>query len=264
MPFAASDTDFPALEERLQAYMLKACREAKTNTSWLNPNEDYERAVAAFVSGALHSPTFVAPLLRFGSRIDSYGACNALGQVALKMCSPGVPDTYQGSEVWHQVLVDPDNRRPVDYNALQTRLTALEQLGTDPLQRARGLLDRFADGSLKLFVVRELLRLRNERPALFAGAYRALDGGAHCIAFARTAGDDALICAVPRFPFRVTRGRTRWPLGESWGGQLLNAAELAGEFRNLLTGQTVALVGSAALSAVFQHFPIAVLVREKR
>jgi len=137
LPFGASAADFPALEQRLQDYMLKACREAKTNTSWLNPSEDYERAVAAFVSGALHSPSFVATLRRFGARIDSYGACNALSQIALKMCSPGVPDTYQGSEVWHQVLVDPDNRRPVDYGDLRARLTALEELGADRLPIAR-------------------------------------------------------------------------------------------------------------------------------
>jgi len=262
MPFRASGSDFPALEERLQAYMLKACREAKSNTSWLNPNEDYERALAAFVSGTLRSAQFVAPLLRFGARIDSYGACNALSQIALKMCSPGVPDTYQGSEVWHQVLVDPDNRRAVDYRDLRARLTALDAGGADRLQTARGLLEHFEDGSVKLFVVRELLRLRNEQPELLAGAYRALDAGSNCIAFARTLGAETLICAVPRFPFRVTRGRARWPLAESWGSQMLDAPELSGQFRNLLTDESVGIVGRAPLSGVFRHFPVAVLLRE--
>ena len=264
MPFGASAADFPALEQRLQAYMLKACREAKTNTSWLNPDEDYERAVTAFISGALGSPTFVATLLHFGARIDPYGACNGLSQVALKMCSPGVPDTYQGSEVWHQVLVDPDNRRPVEYGELRARLTAIEELGADRLQAARGLLDRFEDGSVKLFVVRQLLRLRNERAGLFTGAYRALEAGPNCIAFARTQGDETLICAVPRFPFRVTRGRTRWPLGETWGGQRLGAPEMGGHFRNVLTGEALAFVDSAPLCDVFRHFPVAVLLRENR
>ncbi|MEI9949035.1 MAG: malto-oligosyltrehalose synthase [Pseudomonadota bacterium] len=263
LPFAASAADFPALEPRLQEYMLKACREAKTNTSWLNPNLDYERALAAFISGALRSPAIASSLLRFAARIDSYGACNALSQVALKMCSPGVPDTYQGSEVWHQVLVDPDNRRPVDYHDLRARLMALDELGGDRLQLTRGLLDRFEDGSLKLFVVRELLRLRNERTELFAGAYRALDAGPNCIAFARTQGDAALICAVPRFPFRLTRGRARWPLGERWGSQLLSAPDLGGHFRNVLTAETITFASSAALSDVFGHFPVAVLLREK-
>ena len=244
--------------------MLKACREAKTNTSWLNPNEDYEGAVTAFVSGVLHSPTIAKTLLRFGARIDSYGACNALSQIALKMCSPGVPDTYQGSEVWHQVLVDPDNRRPVDYDRLRARLEALDQRAADRLLLARGLLDQFADGSLKLFVVRELLRLRSEREELVAGSYQPLDAGPNCIAFARAQGKDALICAVPRFPFRVTRGRARWPLGDSWGSQRLLAPELNQRFRNVLTGEEIQIAGSAQLCDVFRDFPVAVLVREAR
>jgi len=264
MPFGAAAAHFPALEQRLQAYMLKACREAKTNTSWLNPNEDYERAVAAFVSGVLHSPAIAKTLLRFGARIDSYGACNALSQVALKMCSPGVPDTYQGSEVWHQVLVDPDNRRPVDYDALRARLEALDERAVDRLLLARGLLDRFEDGSVKLFVVRELLRLRNEQAELFAGSYQALDAGPNCIAFARSQAKDTLLCAVPRFAFRVTRGRARWPLGESWGGQRLSAPELNHNFRNVLTGEHIQFVGSAQLCDVFRHFPVAVLIGEPR
>ena len=261
MPFGASASQVPALEERLQAYMLKASREAKTNTSWLNPNEDYERALAAFITGALNSPTFVAPLLRFSARIDSSGACNALSQVALKLCSPGVPDTYQGSETWHQVLVDPDNRRSVGYANLCARLDQLDGFGADLLRASADLLEHFADGSVKLFVVRELLRLRNQRPVLFSGQYMPLDAGPNSVAFARTEGQEALLCVVPRFPFRVTRGRARWPLGERWGSQKLDAPELDGTFRNVLTGESLAVRGGALLSDVFAHFPVAVLLR---
>ena len=139
---------------------------------------------------------------------------------------------------------------------------ALEELGADRLRAAQGLLDRFEDGSLKLFVARELLRLRKERVALFAGDYRALDAGPNSIAFARTQDDEALICAVPRFPFRVTRGRARWPLRDNWGNQSLGAPGLDGQFRNLLTGEIVGFAGGARLSDVFQHFPVAVLLRE--
>lgn len=262
MPFGAAAAQFPALEDRLQGYMLKACREAKTNTSWLNPNEDYERALADFVSGVLGSPTLLAPLLRFSARIDSYGACNALSQVALKMCSPGVPDTYQGSETWHQVLVDPDNRRPVDYVDLCSRLDQLEELGTERLEIAKSLLERFEDGSVKLFLVRELLRLRTEQSNLFAGAYVPLDAGPNSIAFARVQSDEALLCVVPRFSFRVTRGRARWPLGDSWGSQAVDAPELNGSFQNVLTGESLAIRGGVLLSDVLRHFPVAVLLRE--
>ena len=119
--------------------MLKACREAKANTSWLNPNEEYERSLATFISGALASPAFAIPLLRFSARIDTLGACNSLSQVALKMCSPGVPDTYQGSELWHQVLVDPDNRRPVDYAMLEARHVELDDRSVDRMNMVRRL-----------------------------------------------------------------------------------------------------------------------------
>ncbi len=261
LPFGASAADLALLAERLQAYMLKACREAKTNTSWLNPNEDYERALSAFISGALSSADFAAPLMRFAARIDSYGACNALSQVALKMCSPGVPDTYQGSELWHQVLVDPDNRRAVDYGALKARLADLGTLETDRLGATQRLLRHFEDGTVKLFVIRELLRLRNERPELFNGSYEPLDAGPNCIAFARTQTQGCLLCLVPRFPFRVTRGRARWPLGEAWGVQSLSAPPLDGRYRNLLTGEALDIRGTAALADVFRHFPIAVLLR---
>ncbi len=262
MPFGASASQLPALEDRLQGYMLKACREAKTNTSWLNPNEDYERALAAFVSGVLSSPTLVAPLLRFAARIDSYGACNALSQVALKMCSPGVPDTYQGSETWHQVLVDPDNRRPVDYLNLCSSLDQIDQLATKRLEIAKRLLERFEDGAVKQFIVRELLRLRNERSDIFSGAYVPLDGGPNTIAFARVQSNEALLCVVPRFPFRVTRGRALWPLGACWGSQAVSAPQLDGSFQNVFTGESSTIRGGALLSDVLRHFPVAVLLRE--
>ncbi|HEY0466416.1 MAG TPA: hypothetical protein VGC79_19535, partial [Polyangiaceae bacterium] len=118
------------------------------------------------------------------------------------------------------------------------------------------------DGSVKLFIIRELLLLRNQRAELFSGAYRALDAGPNCIAFARIDRKDALICAVPRFPFRVTRGRARWPLAERWGSERLNAPELVGRFRQVLTGEILDFSDGASLSDVFQHFPVAVLLRE--
>ncbi|HEY2735851.1 MAG TPA: hypothetical protein VGI70_17760, partial [Polyangiales bacterium] len=270
LPFGAKVSAFDALGERMQAYMLKSAREAKSNTSWLNPEPEYENALARFVEGTLADREFRAPLQRFCARIDRYAACKALGQIALKLCAPGVPDSYQGSEVWHQVLVDPDNRRPVDYAALEAALASLDERQRDRAALLRELLTNFADGSLKLFVVSELLRLRRDHTELFQSGYAALDAGPDVVAFARGARAHGaspsefvpeLICAVPRFPFRITRGRMPWPLGRCFGARELAGPHLAGTYKQLFTGATITSGGSLALSDIFAEFPLAVLLR---
>jgi (1->4)-alpha-D-glucan 1-alpha-D-glucosylmutase len=262
-PFAAREACFAELEPRLQAYMLKAIRESKIHSSWLNPNEGYEAAVHGFVAGALSDPAFTAKISKFCRRIEPYAACKALAQLTLKLCSPGIPDTYQGSEVWHQVLVDPDNRRPVDYDALASQLAALDELRSDRKALIPSLLERYSDGRLKLFIVSELLRLRRAEPELFRSGYTALDAGSDAIAFGRGAHGCELVCAVTRFPFRVTRGRAPWALGVTWTTQALSGPELQGDYVNVFTEQTVHARGSLALSQVFADFPVAVLRRIK-
>jgi (1->4)-alpha-D-glucan 1-alpha-D-glucosylmutase len=270
LPFGAQGASFEALSERVQAYMLKACREAKRHSSWLHPDSEYEAALLTFVQGTLTDPDFTGQIRRFCARVEHYAACKALGQVALKLCAPGVPDTYQGSESWHQVLVDPDNRRPVDYRALDEMLSQLDQRRTDREQLIPELLEQFADGRVKLFVVSELLRLRREQPSLFQKRYLPLDAGPNCVAFARGAprADEAggpsscdLLCIVPRFPFRVTRGRLPWPLGSVWGDARLSGGGLGARYRNVFTGAAVECPGSLPLREVFADFPVAVLVR---
>ncbi|HEY5377351.1 MAG TPA: malto-oligosyltrehalose synthase [Polyangiaceae bacterium] len=263
IPFGASEAFFAECEPRLQAYMLKAIREAKTRSSWLNPDLGYEAAVRGFLTGTLSDPEFTAKLLVFCRRIEPYAACKALAQLTLKLCSPGIPDSYQGSEVWHQVLVDPDNRRPVDYGTLESQLAALDELRNNRNALISRLLESYPDGRIKLFIVSELLRLRRAEPELFQSGYAALEAGADAIAFGRGADSCALVCVVTRFPFRVTRGRVPWPLGAAWTNQTLSGCELQGEYRNVLTAQTVRAHGSLALSQVFADFPVAVLRRVK-
>ena len=260
-PFAANARFFPESIERLQAYMVKACREAKTHTSWLHPDEGYEAALQTFVAGVLSDAAFCARILRFCQRIDSYGACKALSQATLKLCAPGIPDTYQGSEVWHQVLVDPDNRRPVEYAALNAQLTALDEGRSQRGALLPDLLEHYADGRIKLFVVSELLRLRRAEPELFRAGYSALDAGPYAIAFGRGNVHSDLICAVTRFPFRVTRGRTPWPLGACWQDQSLEGFGIRGTYQNVLSGEALHIGDSLALSTLFAHFPVAVLKR---
>jgi (1->4)-alpha-D-glucan 1-alpha-D-glucosylmutase len=261
VPFGADSQTIVELEPRLQAYMRKAAREAKRNTSWLHPDEEYEKALERYVAGTLADAEFRARLLVFCRRIETHAACKALGQIALKLCAPGIPDTYQGSELWHQVLVDPDNRRPVDYEVLRAALRALDEQGTDPVQLSTELLRNYVDGRLKLFVLSRLLRLRAAEPTLFQSGYSALDAGENCVAFGRGSSGCDLVCAVTRFPFRVTRGRAAWPLGDTWRGQVVVGDGLQGRYRNVLTGRSVEVRGQLELSELFRDLPVAVLTR---
>ena len=262
VPFGADSTAIAELEPRLQAYMLKACREAKQHTSWLHPDEGYEAALQGYVAGTLGDREFRERILRFCRRIEPYAASKALGQLTLKLCAPGIPDTYQGSELWHQVLVDPDNRRAVDYDSLKLALSALDEGKLEPLALVSALLPTYADGRLKLFVLSRLLRLRANAASLFQSGYWALDAGENCVAFGRGAGGCDLVCAATRFPFRVTRGRAPWAIGRHWNGQIVRGDGLLGRYRNVLTGRSIEVrAGQLELSELFLDLPIAVLAR---
>ena len=262
VPFGADSEALAKLEPRLQSYMLKATREAKQHTSWLHPDEGYEMALQAYVAGTLEDPAFRARLLRFCRRIEPYAASKALAQMMLKLCAPGVPDTYQGSETWHQVLVDPDNRQPVDYDSLRAILESLDGRRDDRRQLAGELLSNFADGRLKMFVLSCLLRLRGTQPALFQGAYTALDAGEDCVAFGRGSSACDLLCVVTRFPFRATRGRAPWAMGKRWADRVVRGDGVQGQYRNVLTGQRLNARGQIELAELFADLPVAVLARE--
>ncbi|MEI9938944.1 MAG: malto-oligosyltrehalose synthase [Pseudomonadota bacterium] len=261
VPFAADSAAVLELEPRLQSYMRKACREAKQHTSWLHPDPEYETAVQKYVAATLADPEFRARLLRFCRRIEPYAACKALGQITLKLCAPGIPDTYQGSELWHQVLVDPDNRQPVEYGSLEAILNALDEHQSDPRRMVSELSRNYTDGRLKMFVLSRLLRQRAEDPSLFQSQYRPLDAGENCVAFGRGSSGCDLLCVVARFPFRVTRGRAPWPLGEHWAGQFVSGDGLQGRYRNVFSGRSLHVHGPLELSELFADLPIAVLVR---
>ena len=209
-------TQAPAgLVDRLCEYMLKAVREAKVHTSWLTSNRTYEDALVQFVRRALSGPgsgRLLSALLPFQARVASLGMVNSLAQTTLKLGSPGVPDIYQGTELWDLSLVDPDNRRPVDF-AHRTRLLddvdAL--LAREPGERAAVVsqwLHRWQDGRIKLLVTAAGLRLRKELPHVFpGGSYLPLvteiTVPAAAVAFARAADGpngttDAVIFAAPR------------------------------------------------------------------
>ncbi|MBV8119929.1 MAG: malto-oligosyltrehalose synthase [Alphaproteobacteria bacterium] len=189
-----------SLAERLGAYMIKAVRERKLESSWSNPSADYEAALTRFVRGVLDASRpnpFLVDFHAFIAAVARPAAITSLAQLTLKLTVPGVPDIYQGCELWDVSLVDPDNRRPVDW---ETRRALLDE--TDGA-RSEGLARRWQDGRAKLFVTRRLLAVRRLHPDLFAaGDYQPLEvtgeKGQHLCAFARSHGGLSMAVAVPR------------------------------------------------------------------
>ncbi|QIG94008.1 MULTISPECIES: malto-oligosyltrehalose synthase [unclassified Bradyrhizobium] len=246
----AWDPDDDSLVSRIQAYALKAAREGKQETSWLNPHEPYEAGVKTFIERILDrktSPEFLDALETLAQRTALIGALNSLSQITLKATMPGVPDFYQGTESWDLSLVDPDNRRPVDFAERAGMLAALETPDWDALAQS------WRDGRLKFAWTRHLLRLRNELRDVFAnGDYQPLTVGGphrdHVIAFARRHGRDAVIVAVAKSFAPFTQGGRSWPRPEAFEGEI----DVAG----------YALPGGESriqLSTLFAHLPVAVL-----
>ena len=250
------------LASRLGAFLLKSSKEAKEQTSWANPNPAYDEALPRFVERLFASEAFVQDMRRLCEKIAPYGAVNSLAASVLRLCSPGISDTYQGSELWNQSLVDPDNRRPVDYARRRRALAGLRERAGDRRALCRDLLETFTDGRVKLHVTHVGLTLRKAKRDLFLrGDYEALIGGDHVIAFTRGFGSDRLVCCVPRLSLLLTEGARPWPLGEVWGNEWLRVPH-AGTYRNVFTGESLRIAGKARLADVFADFPVALLLRE--
>lgn len=269
--------EVPAFKERLKAYVIKAAKEAKIHTSWIDPNPDYEHALGAFVD-AIFKPSnqnkFLTDFLKFQRRIAFYGAFNALGQVLLKIGAPGVPDFYQGTELWDFSFVDPDNRRPVDFKKrvrLLEDITRRETEGLLPF--VSELLGRWEDGRIKLFITAKALECRRKQSTLFLeGDYVPLYASGrrkeHVCAFARRHERSWVVVVVPRLVTRlVTPGK--FPLGpNAWGtGRLILPREAPGRWQNVLTGETVRVTSAfrrkfLPLKTVFQRAPVALLSGE--
>jgi (1->4)-alpha-D-glucan 1-alpha-D-glucosylmutase len=179
------------------------------------------------------------------------------------LASPGVPDVYQGSELWDTSLVDPDNRRPVDYARRRAMLDELARRGDPTPDLARELVSTYEDGRIKLHVTRAGLHVRRAQPQLFLdGAYRPISAGEHIIAFERSRTDARLICIVPRLTWTLTGGQHAWPSGEIWGKTSIEVGASA-RWRNVFTGEHHG-GATLALRDVLGVFPIAWLVATGR
>ena len=230
--------DGPLPEDRLQAYLLKAIREAKRHTTWTSPDEEYEQAVAAFASAVLTDAAVLESVRRFAARQTEFVRAATLGQKLVQLTMPGVPDVYQGTELVDLSLVDPDNRRPVDYQHRIDRLRRLDD-GAKP--------DDLSDE--KLLVTSRALRLRRQYPEAFAGSYTPLPtSNGHAVAFAR---GDAVITVATRLPAALHR------LG-GWGDSTVVLP--SGQWKNVLTGHEVGS-GAARIHELLENLPVALLRR---
>lgn len=248
----------PDFIARMTAYMQKVAKEAKQETSWTTPDPAYDDAIARFVRGALDDDGVVSAVACLCGRLGTHAATNSLARTLLRLCSPGVPDTYQGSELWNQSLVDPDNRRTVDYDrrvALLARISA----APDRLSLIDQLLENWHDGALKLFVTHEALQLRRRMRDLFLrGEYGALPAGEHALAFTRTLGRNIVLVCVPRLSYKLTRGSRAWPIGDVWGDRDLIVP--AGTYRDVFTHRQLLSRGRLPMAECFESFPLALLV----
>ncbi|MGH6990412.1 MAG: malto-oligosyltrehalose synthase, partial [Stellaceae bacterium] len=268
-------TPLATFRDRIAGYMVKAVREAKLNSRWATPNLAYEAALEAFIERLLdpaRSAGFFADLQNFATRIALPGMINGLAQLVLKLTVPGVPDIYQGGEFWDLNLVDPDNRRAVDFAARAAALAALPAPGDSAAVAA--LLDAWPDGRIKLHLAAALLRARRERPLLFAaGGYLPLqtrgEFGRRLCAFARRHDESAMVVIVPRLVVGLGAGQGRMPVGSAWTDSMIVApASLAARgWSNLLSGERVLLAGDGEdrgwrAHEMFRTLPVAVLIAE--
>ncbi|MGZ3294218.1 MAG: malto-oligosyltrehalose synthase [Xanthobacteraceae bacterium] len=250
-PLGGRDASFV---ERMQAYALKASREGKQETSWLNPNETYEAGLRTFIERILDpslSAEFLNSMATLAQRLALLGALNSLSQVTLKATMPGVPDFYQGTEFWDLSLVDPDNRRPVDFTERARVLASMETPDWHHLAQD------WLNGHVKLAWTRHLSKLRSELPDVFAnGDYEPLQVSGphrdHVIAFARRRDGDAVIVAVAKSFAAFSQGGRAWPRAENYDASLHISGYAAEGFAD-------ADASKIRLADLFRHLPAAVL-----
>jgi (1->4)-alpha-D-glucan 1-alpha-D-glucosylmutase len=235
---------WPVDEPRMAEYMLKAVREAKTYTSWLQPNPAYEDALRAYVASLFQNAGFLQQCEAFTQRLDAIAHLSSLSQTLLKLTAPGIPDFYQGTELWDWSLVDPDNRRAVDYERRRELLEEAKELSLPEV------LARMDEGLPKLWLIWKTLELREDSPELFRGSYApALASGpnAECvIAFVRS---NRLLTVVPRLTQRLT------------DEDETTVAVPAGNWRSAFTRARVH-GGEVPLKTLLGDFPVALLVKE--
>jgi len=261
------------LRERIETFILKAAREAKTHSSWVSPNEAHENALREFISAIFGSPAddpFIANFRNFFEQIARCGACNEFSQLLLKITSPGVPDFYQGNELWNEQLTDPDNRTPVDFDLRRKILEEMTQTCPPCISACADMLENWRDSRLKLYLTKQALHFRRSHRELFLrGEYLPLESsGDHresVCSFARHFEDEWSIAVVPRLASKLG-GETAFPLGKSaWGASsLVLPGSSPANWTNVFTGEALAASVSRRkkrlpLADIFSNLPFALL-----
>ncbi|HEY9862164.1 MAG TPA: malto-oligosyltrehalose synthase [Candidatus Obscuribacterales bacterium] len=267
-PFQADE--FEQFVGRIKDYVIKAVREAKVHTAWLRPDAEYENAFAQFVDSVLlpaEDNPFLKELRPFQQRVAYYGMFNSLSQTLLKLASPGIPDLYQGTEFWELSLVDPDNRRPVNFEQRQACLEDLKQkIAANVPELISELLDSKEDGRIKLFLTFQGLQARNQAVELFRdGDYLPLKVTGqwqnHVVAFARRYQDQMAIAIAPRFLTEMIQPG-EYPLTpQVWQDTAIELPSgTPSMWRSALTAQSLEANGTLLVGEALQHFPVALLL----
>ncbi|MEM8809547.1 MAG: malto-oligosyltrehalose synthase, partial [Cyanobacteria bacterium P01_G01_bin.38] len=269
------EADLPEFTERIKAYVVKAVREAKVHTAWLQPDSAYEEGFVKFVDQILKPGSknkFLSKFRPFWEIIADYGLYNSLSQTLLKITAPGLPDFYQGTEFWDFSLVDPDNRRPVDYKARMASLKALKSESSDILGLCTKLLDHRQDGRIKQFMMMRALAVRNQYRAVFEkGSYIPVQVmgpyEGQVIAFARQHEQQTVVTVVPRYLTELIKPG-KYPLGEAvWADTVIeipNSLVNSGDapWQEGITEQNLGTGNVFSVGQILHYFPVALLVNE--
>lgn len=257
--------------DRIEKYMLKAIKEAKIHTSWIHANDGYENGLKEFIHCILDpSPEnqFLKDFQAFITPIKIAGMLNSLSQILLKMTTPGIPDFYQGSELWEFQLVDPDNRHPVDYLYRQNLLNELKQKANEDIEAlTASLMETPEDGRIKLYITWRVLNFRLQNPSLFhQGNYQPIgvkgEKAKHVIAFSRTHELKQMIVAAGRFYTSLLNSDVINPIGKVWKNTtLVFSSHLEGNYRDLLNGNFISIAKDQEISLeqIFTKFPFTIL-----
>ena len=261
--FPSYESEYPVFIERVKDYIIKAVREAKVRTAWLKPDTEYEDACISYVEEILREENrFLKEFVPFQRKVSHYGIFNSLSQTLIKITSPGVPDFYCGTELWDLNLVDPDNRRPVDF---EKRISLLRDIMNTSYKE---LLATREDGRIKLFLINRALQARKERADVFQkGSYIPIEAGGrfkeHVVAFARNHGDGWTITIAQRHLTALIKER-ELPIGRQvWEDtHILLPKGVPALWKDAITTQVIEGMETLLIGDVLEHFPVALLTSE--
>jgi len=272
--FPLAKKDYSTFTERIKEYMIKSAREAKVHTTWLKPNQKYEDGLISFVASIMKTSKdnrFLEEFLPFQKKIAHYGVFNSLSQTLLKITSPGVPDIYQGAELWDLNLVDPDNRRPVDFERRKLSLFDVKNKERiNILSLIVELLSTKEDGRIKLFLIYKALNTLKENQDVFQkGSYAPISTGGkfrgNVVSFVRSNGRKRAIIVVPRFLTALVENG-QFPLGQRvWDNTYIAVPRgFPSLWKNVITAQVIKADKIIPVGEILRHFPVALLMGDEK